>query len=1051
MVPPIIGIDLGTTKSVVAVWKDGKPYVIPDRNGLQSIPSLVLVTENEKMFVGRMAQRHPDRYRSKNVTISSVKRLIGKKGETGWGWWRTYPQEVSALILAELKSQAEIYLGEKIDRAVIAIPSHFDESQRRATKEAAEIAGLEACRLLNEATAAILAYEFHRLGNRNTLVFDFGGGTLDISLADCGEGAYQVKCIEGDSKLGGDDFDQVIVDYALDKIHQEYGSSIELDTVQKMVLREAAEAAKISLSSTINTSIYIPGFLHIGQSHRNLEVPIDRLIFEQLSKSLIDRAMVLLKKALNSAGLKSHQVDSLLLLGGSSRIPFVRERIRKELGVEPAIGVDVETGVAQGAALWAAVMDGKLKELLLLDVIPSSYGIGLKGDIFSPIIPKNTVIPTSNSQKFTTTENNQSTITLSIYQGESEKTSENTFLSTIELRDILPAPAGLPQIEVRFDIDQNMIVNVLAMDVKTGKEQRITVKSPYGLNNAQIKLMQGRIKSWFSDRLISEYKSDITSIVSSIEIALSRGANALSVDKLAETRKACASLNQLITKGGTYEEFAKGLNSARAIYAETQQSLARYENMPKEISDLTVKIEKFVAFIEPFNTKGASLLTQGEVLLKDYIQRGLPYEELSKMLSAVRSTYEEALADLIKKELESLKNSEQMREWTARAREKLSNSDLIQQALLELRRIKEISSIIYLFESEDSDYRNAIQQYLLTKIKGDSYSEACFVLIVSAFLNQSVISIIKQISQNESNDILLAISLFNALSENKPFVQRITAAQCIVDCLPDVKYIAPVVKRISRGVDASINNILLDYIKKQPQGVFGDFIKKTDTETWAQVSGNKEMLLKLAGEPDEKCCLFALDALANFPAEISVPALLQFAHNSNPVIRVRTLEVASKSKSSDFLINELCIPALNDYSPEIRIRALHLIEQNKEPSSLAYVLSMLQSEQNEVVRETAVATLCSFNDVKIVPISLKLLMDKNQKVQALILDALERNNSLMDKDVMKLFKLIREAKKEKYSINILDSAFLWRFLKKHPEMVETVQTLKEANQKRFKP
>ena len=530
MVPPIVGIDLGTTKSVVAVWKDGKPYVIPDRNGLQSIPSLVLVTENEKMFVGRMAQRHPDRYRSKNVTISSIKRLIGKRGETGWGWWKTYPQEVSALILAELKSQAEIYLGEKIDRAVIAIPSHFDESQRRATKEAAEIAGLEAIRLLNEATAAILAFDFQRPGERITLVFDFGGGTLDISIADCGGGAYLIKCIEGDSRLGGDDFDQVIYDYALDKIHQEYGSSIELDTIQKMVLREASEAAKISLSSSTNTSIYIPGFLHIGQSHRNLEIPINRLIFEQLSKSLMDRAMVLLKKALNSAGLKSNHIDSLLLLGGSSRIPFVRERIRKELGAEPSIGVDVETGVAQGAALWAAVMDGRLKELLLLDVIPSSYGIGLKGDIFSPIIPKNTVIPTSKSQKFTTTENNQTTIALSIYQGESEKTSENTFLSTIELRDILPAPAGLPQIEIRFDIDLNMIVNVLAMDVKTGKEQRITVKSPYGLNTAQIKLMQGRIKSWFSDRLISEYKSDIISLMASIKIALSRAEDALSLD-----------------------------------------------------------------------------------------------------------------------------------------------------------------------------------------------------------------------------------------------------------------------------------------------------------------------------------------------------------------------------------------------------------------------------------------------------------------------------------------------------------------------------------------
>lgn len=495
----ILGIDLGTTKSVVGVWQNGNPCIIPSEAGDQSIPSLVLVTPDGKIFAGRMAQKHPERYRSKNVTISSVKRLMGKRGETGWGWWKTYPQEISAFILAELKNQAERYLGQEIRQAVIAIPSHFDASQRRATKEAAEIAGLEFIRLLNEATAAVIAYGSHERGDKIVLVFDLGGGTLDISIVQIGEGVYEVRSIEGDSKLGGDDFDQVIVDYILDQVHQKYGVEMKLDPVQKMILKEAAETSKIELSNRLSTSIHIPGFLHIGQSYHDLDISIDRQTFERLSKNLFDRAIVLLKKALNSADLKATHLGALLLLGGSSRIPFVRESISRELKIEAITGVDPETCVAQGAAILAAVYEGTVREVLLLDVIPGSYGIGLKEDKFSKLIVKNTTVPTRKSERFTTIEDNQSTIPITIYQGESEKASENTFLSTIELRDILPAPAGIPQIEVTFDVDANMIVRVSAKDLGTMKEQEVVVKSPYGLNNAQIRLMQQRLKSYLSE------------------------------------------------------------------------------------------------------------------------------------------------------------------------------------------------------------------------------------------------------------------------------------------------------------------------------------------------------------------------------------------------------------------------------------------------------------------------------------------------------------------------------------------------------------------------
>ena len=307
----ILGIDLGTTKSVVGVWQNGGPCVIPDEDGNQSIPSLVLVTPDESIYVGTQARKHRDRYIGKNITISSVKRIIGMKGETGWGWWKTYPQEVSALVLSELRYQAERHLGRNLTEAVIAIPSHFEESQRRATKEAAEIAGLRVVRLINEATAAVVAYFSNQRRGGKVLVFDLGGGTLDVSIVDGAvdglAGIYEVLCIEGDSRLGGDDFDQVIVDFILDTVRQKYGEVEELDPVRQLILKEACERAKIDLSTTDVTSIDIPGFLPVGGQFLDLSVSLDRSTFEALSKPLLDRTTELLKKAMDSAQVRASE------------------------------------------------------------------------------------------------------------------------------------------------------------------------------------------------------------------------------------------------------------------------------------------------------------------------------------------------------------------------------------------------------------------------------------------------------------------------------------------------------------------------------------------------------------------------------------------------------------------------------------------------------------------------------------------------------------------------------------------------------------------------
>ena len=353
----ILGIDLGTTKSAASIFIGGEPFIIPDATGNQSIPSLVLVTPNKKIFAGRAAKNHPDRYKSKNITISSIKRMMGKYGETGWGWWKTYPQEVSAFILAELKNQAEKYLDEKIDKAVIAIPSHFDENQRRATKEAAEIAGLEPVRLLNEATASAITHSFYSgFKKEKLLVFDFGGGTLDLSVIDTGGGVLQVRCVEGDSKLGGDDFDQIIADYIIENLHQKYSAEITLDNVQKMMLKEASESAKIELSSKSVASIHIPGFVRIGKSYHDLDVSIDRQTFEGLLQGLFKRVSSLIDKTLSSAGIRSSHLDSVLLVGGSSQIPYIKKLIEKKIGKRNFARLNPITCVAEGAAIQAGII-----------------------------------------------------------------------------------------------------------------------------------------------------------------------------------------------------------------------------------------------------------------------------------------------------------------------------------------------------------------------------------------------------------------------------------------------------------------------------------------------------------------------------------------------------------------------------------------------------------------------------------------------------------------------------------------------------------------------
>lgn len=1009
---PAVGIDLGTTKSVVGVWHGGKCRIIPDSVGHQSIPSLVVVTTDERILAGRQAQQYPDRYRSKNVTISSVKRLMGRRGETGWGWWKTYPQEVSAFILAELKSQAELNLGQEIKQAVIAIPSHFDEAQRRATKEAAEISGLEVIGLLNEATAAVLAYGFHRRHDETALVFDFGGGTLDISIVDLGEGTFQVRGIEGDSKLGGDDFDQVIHDYVLDRVRQQYGSGVEWNPVQKAILKEAAEKAKVELSGTLATSIYFPGFLQVGQSFHDLNVHLERPAFQQLSNSLVDRAIALLRKALASANVNASHINSVLLLGGTSRIPFVRDAVRKELGRLPITGVDIETCVAQGAVIYAAVRQGDVGEVLLLDAIPSSYGIGLKDDVFSPLIRKNTTIPTSMSQVFTTTTDNQSAISIAIYQGERCKASENSFLGTIELRDIPPTAAGVPQIEVTFDVDANTIVRVSARDKGTGKQQTIAVKSPYGLSSAQVKVMRQRLSAWLSERRVSDMKSEINWLIPAIEQILSERAMGLTWEDVSTLKECCASLSETKTKNCTYQELASIIQGARSVVEEAQQKATQYERAVREINRLVVEVPNLAPLIEA--EKPFVLLTQGVDLLKDYLQRGSSLGELQATLLAVRKMYEETKVDLIEREIEKLRTSDEMTRWVSQAGRRLADHSQVRQHLAELRGINSVEVIVQLLEEDDIDCQTSIQRSVREAIRDDYYCQACFFLIASSFIDQPHMSEIDGALFNESNCAILAFCMFNSLDTDKSDEVRRTAARALADHLPEGMYFAAVVDRISRESDTAVKQCLLDYINKHPSGVLESFLVGADPEIRARIAADEGLLVKLAREPGLETRMFALQSLA------------------------------SLSPPCGTGVSDVFAQALLDPASRIRLIALDFLDRQRKPSCLSDIVRLLQSEEDETVLERAVAALCNLRDPQVVPLLLRLLIERGYSISPIILPALEQNKEAMDDDTQRLFDLTRKVALEKRSLGFRDSLFLRKFSRKHPEMQGLLQKLKEG-------
>ena len=481
----VIGIDLGTTNSCVAVLENGEPQIIANSEGMRTTPSVVAFTKGGERIVGEPAKRQA--VTNADNTVISIKTHMGTDYKVSAEGKEYTPQEISAIILQKLKADAESYLGQPVKEAVITVPAYFTDAQRQATKDAGRIAGLDVKRIINEPTAAALAYGMDKLDqDKKILVFDLGGGTFDVSILEIGDGTFEVLATAGNNRLGGDDFDKVIIDYLAEEFKKAEGVDLREDNMALQRLKEAAEKAKKELSSTMSSNINLPFITATASGPKHMNIDLSRAKFDELTHHLVEKTMEPTKRALADAGLSVSEIDDVLLVGGSTRIPAVQEAVKKFIGKEPHKGINPDECVAAGAAIQAGVLTGEVNDLLLLDVTPLSLGIETMGNVMTKIIERNTTIPTKKSQVFSTAADNQTAVDIHVLQGERSMAYDNTTLGRFQLSEIPPAPRGIPQIEVTFDIDANGIVHVTAKDLGTGKEQKVTITSGTNLSEEEI-------------------------------------------------------------------------------------------------------------------------------------------------------------------------------------------------------------------------------------------------------------------------------------------------------------------------------------------------------------------------------------------------------------------------------------------------------------------------------------------------------------------------------------------------------------------------------------
>ena len=577
-----IGIDLGTTNSVVAVMEGGKPTVIANAEGMRTTPSIVGFSKTGERLVGQLAKRqailNPDK------TIASIKRHMGEDYKKNIDGKDYTPQEISAMILRKLADDASAYLGEKVTSAVITVPAYFNDAQRQATKDAGKIAGLDVLRIVNEPTAAALAYGLEKEKSEKVLVFDLGGGTFDVSILEIGDGVHEVLSTSGDTHLGGDDFDKKIIDWICEEFKKQEGMDLTNDKQAMQRIKEAAEKAKCELSSVVETTINLPYITADANGPKHLELTLSRAKFEDLSHDLLERCKKPVEQALKDAGLSKNEVDEVVLVGGSTRIPAVQQLVKEYTGKEPNQSVNPDEVVAVGAAIQAGVLAGEVKDIVLLDVTPLTLGIETLGGVMTALVPRNTTIPVSKSQVFSTAENNQTAVDINVLQGERPMASDNKSLGMFRLEGIAPAMRGVPQIEVTFDIDANGIVNVSAKDKATNKEQKITITNSSNLSEQDIDKMVKEAEANASEdkkkKEEAEIKNNANSLITSSERIVKDFEGKISdedVKKLTEHREA---LQKALDENKSADELKKlSEELQQTMFAISQKA---YEAVQKE-------------------------------------------------------------------------------------------------------------------------------------------------------------------------------------------------------------------------------------------------------------------------------------------------------------------------------------------------------------------------------------------------------------------------------------------------------------------------------------
>ena len=577
----VVGIDLGTTNSCIAVMEGSEATVIANAEGERTTPSVVGFSKSNERLVGRIARRqaitNPER------TVVSIKRRMGTDYKVDIDGKKYTPQEISAMVLQKLKTDAEAYLGEKITQAVITVPAYFTDSQRQATKDAGKIAGLEVLRIINEPTAAALAYGLDKDETQTILVFDLGGGTFDVSILEIGDGVFEVKATSGNNRLGGDDFDDKIINWLVDEFKKDNGIDLRSDKMAMHRLKEAAEKAKHELSGVMSTDINIPYVTATQDGPLHLERTLTRAKFNEMTADLVEKTMGPLRQAMKDSGLKSTQIDKVILVGGSTRIPAVQDAIKNFTGKEPFKGINPDEVVAVGAAIQAGVLSGEVTDVVLLDVTPLSLGIETLGGVFTRIIERNTTIPTAKSQVFTTAADNQTSVDIHVLQGERKMAQHNVTLGRFQLAGIPSAPRGVPQVEVTFDIDVNGIVHVTAKDLASGKEQKITITSSSGLSDDEIeKMVQDAEKFAEEDEIRLkeiETRNNADSMIYQADKTLKEFADKIDEESKSTIESAKEELNQALQGDDMAEIEAKTEALTEAIYAFTAKM---YENINQQ-------------------------------------------------------------------------------------------------------------------------------------------------------------------------------------------------------------------------------------------------------------------------------------------------------------------------------------------------------------------------------------------------------------------------------------------------------------------------------------